>query len=145
MYEFETKNHKEREKIIDFAKTNFKERPNFLEENHFTFNSNDYKYYSEFDPKESDKSQSQYITKESKKTETLLVLEILSKTPFHLNAKIPIKMSCLEKGVKLITDHRNKTILVRNSNNLLYICEIQSLGIRDRGSLMILLVTLQSR
>ncbi|MEN2500670.1 MAG: hypothetical protein MHMPM18_004822, partial [Marteilia pararefringens] len=86
------KDDKNLEKIIDFAKTNFKERPNFLEENHFNIYRDDFKYYNEFDPRESDKLQNQYITKQSNKPETLLVLEILSDSPFHLNAKIPIEL-----------------------------------------------------
>ncbi|MEN2498720.1 MAG: hypothetical protein MHMPM18_002986 [Marteilia pararefringens] len=53
-------------------------------------------------------------------------------------------MQCIEESVKLITEHRNKTILVRNSNNLLYICEIQSLGIFDWCSLIIVILEPQA-
>ncbi|MEN2498259.1 MAG: hypothetical protein MHMPM18_002562, partial [Marteilia pararefringens] len=144
MYEFETLNNKYLEKIIDFAKTNFKERPNFLEENRFNIYRDDFKYYSEFDPRESDKLQNQYITKQSNKPETLLVLEILSDSPFHLNAKIPIELDIDKQSVKLITDHRSKTILVKHWNNLLYICEIRSLGISDWGSSMIVILEPQT-
>ncbi|MEN2498685.1 MAG: hypothetical protein MHMPM18_002957 [Marteilia pararefringens] len=45
-------------------------------------------------------------------------------------------MYCNEQSVKLITDHRKKSILVRHWNNLLYICEIRSLGICDWASTM---------
>ncbi|MEN2500195.1 MAG: hypothetical protein MHMPM18_004364, partial [Marteilia pararefringens] len=145
MYEFETSQDNEYlEKIIDFAKMNFKERPNFSEENHFNIYRNTFKYYCEFDPKESDNLQSQCITKQSNKPKTLLVLEMLSDTPFHLNAKIPIELTIDEQSVKLITDHRKKTILVKHCNNLLYISEIRSLGICDRIPSMMLILEPQT-
>ncbi|MEN2498335.1 MAG: hypothetical protein MHMPM18_002635 [Marteilia pararefringens] len=53
---------------------------------------------------------------------------------------MPIQMYCDKQSVKLITDHRKKTILVRNCNNLLYICEIRSIGIRDWAASMIVIL-----
>ncbi|MEN2499776.1 MAG: hypothetical protein MHMPM18_003963 [Marteilia pararefringens] len=61
-----------------------------------------------------------------------------------MNLKLPIEMFCDEQSVKLITDHRKKTILVRNCNDLLYICEIQSLGISDLESSMMLILEPQT-
>ncbi|MEN2500545.1 MAG: hypothetical protein MHMPM18_004700 [Marteilia pararefringens] len=58
---------------------------------------------------------------------------------------MPIQMYCNEQSVRLITDHRNKTILVHHCcKSLLYICEIRSLGICDWASSMMLILEPQT-